>query len=737
MQVTEEVALEHGLTKNEYAAIKSILNRTPTLTELGIFSVMWSEHCSYKHSRPLLATLPVEGERVLQGPGENAGAVDIGEGLALVFKIESHNHPSAVEPFEGAATGVGGILRDIFTMGARPIALLDSLSFGELDNPRTRYLLKGVVNGISHYGNCVGVPTVGGELQTMNKYKGNPLVNAMCVGFARHEEIISARASGPGNPVYYFGNPTGRDGIHGATFASEELGEDKEEKRPSVQVGDPFTEKLIMEASLELIASGCLVSIQDMGAAGLTCSASEMAEKGGLGITIDLDKVPQRAKNMTSYEIMLSESQERMLAVCQAGKEDVLHRILKKWELEPCKIGYLTDDKLFRVNHKSQEVACIPVHDVAEGAPVCEVSAEKPAYVQTMPTYNEGVSLESWQDALQRLVAHPHFASKRWIYEQYDYMVQTNTVVRPGQDAALLRLKDSDKAVSVTTDTNGYYCYLDPEKGGKIVVAQAARNCVAAGAQPLAVTNCLNFGNPENPEIYWQFQEVIKGMRQACQILETPVTGGNVSLYNETRSAEGKVEAIYPTPVIGMVGLLENVARYMTAFFKKENDGIYLVGKPSENLGGSQYLKILNGEERGPCPEIDLQEERKTQQFILRAIRKELFSSVHDVSEGGIMIALLESLLWSGKEWGALLQPDCSVKNRTAFLFSEIQSSFLVSVGRDKEKDFLEQADQAQVPVVYLGKVTEKPAICWEDDILHLAEMRSLYEKALENTVAQ
>ncbi len=737
MAVTLQIALEHGLNQREFENIQKLMGRTPTLTELGIFSVMWSEHCSYKHSRSLLKTLPVEGKSVLEGPGENAGVIDIGDEQALVFKIESHNHPSAVEPFEGAATGVGGILRDIFTMGARPIALLDSLSFGELDNPRTRYLVKGVVNGISHYGNCVGVPTVGGELQTTGSYKGNPLVNVMCVGLARHEEIIRAKASGPGNPVYYFGNPTGRDGIHGATFASEELGEDNEDKRPSVQVGDPFTEKLILEASLELIASGCLDSIQDMGAAGLTCSASEMASKGNLGIRIDLDKVPQRAQNMSAYEIMLSESQERMLAVCKAGQEHVLEAILEKWELEPHKIGYLTDDSMLRVSHKSNEVACIPVRSLADEAPICHPHAEIPEYFQNIQLFSpDDEPLLSWDKAAIKIFTHPHFASKRWIYEQYDHMVQTNTVIRPGQDAALVRIRDTEKAIAVTTDTNGYYCYLDPEKGGRIVVAQAARNCVAVGAVPLAITNCLNFGNPEKPGIYWQFQQVIKGMKEACQALETPVTGGNVSFYNETRTADNEVQAIYPTPVIGMVGLIEDISHHMTASLKNEGDRIYLVGKPSENLGGSQYWKIIHKTDRGPCPDIDLLQEKNVQEFILAAIAEELVCSVHDVSEGGIMAALLESALWSRQQAGIELDPDVEVDNRTAFLFSEIQSAFIVSLDRKKEPKFLNNATVNNIPVTFLGSVSENPIISWDKESISLSAIRKVYENSLEDTLS-
>lgn len=732
MRVTLQIALEHGLSEQEYKKIVDLLGRTPSFTELGIYSVMWSEHCSYKHSRTQLKTLPVEGKHVLEGPGENAGIIDIGEDLALVFKIESHNHPSAVEPFEGAATGVGGILRDIFTMGARPIALLDSLSFGVLDNPRTRYLFQGVVKGISHYGNCVGVPTVGGELQTMLQYSGNPLVNAMCVGLANHNEIIRAKASGPGNPVYYFGNSTGRDGIHGATFASEELGEDNEDKRPSVQVGDPFTEKLILEATLELISSGCLVAIQDMGAAGLTCSASEMASKGNLGIHLDLDKVPRRALNMSAYEIMLSESQERMLAVCKAGKEHILQDILRKWELEPCKIGHLTDDGMLRVSHEGKEEACIPVRTLADEAPLYHPVAKTPEYLEHIPMDMPGVSLLDWKKAVFHLFAHPHFASRRWIYEQYDYMVQTNTVIKPGQDAALIRIKNSSKAVAVTTDTNGYYCYLNPEEGGKIVVAQAARNCVAVGALPLGITNCLNFGNPEKPEIYWQFQHVVKGMKEACEVLQTPVTGGNVSFYNETRSENNQVQAIYPTPVIGMVGLIDNLSLHITAPLKRDGDRIYLVGKPSENLGGSQYWKILYKTDRGPCPFIDLQYEKKIQDFVLQSIRKQWFASVHDVAEGGILIALLEKMLWSNEDLGVEFLPECDVKNRTAFLFSEIQSAFIVSVPPEKEKEFLQSVRSAQIDAVSLGRVKKEPVFTWGSDTLALADIRERYDNSLK-----
>ena len=731
MKITPELIEEHGLTFEEYEKILEILGREPTFTELGIFSVMWSEHCSYKNSKALLKMLPTEGEYILQGPGENAGAVDIGDGYAIVFKIESHNHPSAVEPFEGAATGVGGILRDIFTMGARPIALLDPLRFGELNDAKTRYLANGVISGISHYGNCVGVPTVGGEFMVEDSYKGNPLVNVMCIGIVKKDKIIRAKAEGVGNPVYYFGNATGRDGIHGATFASEELGEDVEDKRPSVQVGDPFTEKLILEATLELIESGCLVAIQDMGAAGLTCSSAEMAGKGNVGIEIDLDKVPQRAKNMTAYEIMLSESQERMLAVCKKGKEHILENILRKWELEPYKIGHLTDDGKLTVKFKGEVVASIPAKQLSEDAPVYKREGRIPSYFRKVNKEFDFYSLKeySFKETLSRMFGHPNFAKKNYIFEQYDYMVQTNTVILPGQDAAVLQIKGSKKGIAVATDGNGYYCYLNPYEGAKIAVSQCARNLVAVGAKPLAITNCLNFGNPIRADIYWQFEQCIKGMKDACEYLNTPVTGGNVSFYNETKKGD-KTESIYPTPVIGMIGLIEDIKNIVT-FEYKDAEEIYLIGNFEENIGGSQFLKIIYDRKIGPCPVLDLEREKKVQDFILKGIEDNLFSSVHDVSEGGIIINILESLFGSEKNLGVEIYPKFEYRRLDFAMYSEFQSAFVVSISSGNREKLKKYAMERGIEIYKIGKILDKPVIRIGSEEIKRAFIQNIYETSL------
>lgn len=737
-EVTPALVADHGLTQEEYQKILEILGRTPSFTELGIFSVMWSEHCSYKHSRALLKNLPTTGECMLQGPGENAGAIDIGDEQAVVFKIESHNHPSAVEPFEGAATGVGGILRDIFTMGARPVAMIDPLRFGPLDNPRTKYLVKGVVSGISHYGNCVGVPTVAGEFMVEDGYQGNPLVNVMCVGLAEKSHLITSEAKGVGNPVYYFGSPTGRDGIHGATFASEELGDDVEDKRPSVQVGDPFTEKMILETTLELIASGCLVAIQDMGAAGLTCSTAEMASNGKMGIEIDLDKVPQRAKNMSAYEIMLSESQERMLAVCKKGQEDVLEAIVSKWELQPCKVGYLKEDGIMTVKWQGETVAQIPAAKLADEAPIIYKNGVEPPYfkeINSKSVDNEKLDSISLEDGIKTMLAHPNFSSKAWIYEQYDHMVQTNTMVAPGQDAAVLTIKDTDKALGISSDGNGYYCYLNPYEGSKIVVSQAARNLVAAGIKPMAATNCLNFGNPTKDHIYWQFEKVIEGMSEACTALNTPITGGNVSFYNETRNNDGKIEAIYPTPVMGVVGIRRDRSKVMTMNYKNAGDSIFVVGDIEENTGGSQYLKIVHELLQGPCPMIDMEKEVAVQDAVLEAINEELFASVHDLSEGGIMINVLESVFKADATIGVELNPECDIASPNAFYFSEFQSAFVVSVCKEKEDAFKKWFADKKISVTRLGCVTEDAAVKVAEDRFDRSKFEAIYTDSFRNSL--
>ncbi|WP_461202338.1 phosphoribosylformylglycinamidine synthase subunit PurL [Anoxybacillus sp. TBDG-1] len=690
---------EMGLTDEEFAMVERILGRLPNYTETGIFSVMWSEHCSYKNSKPVLKKFPTEGKHVLQGPGEGAGIVDIGDGLAVAFKIESHNHPSAIEPYQGAATGVGGIIRDVFSMGARPIALLNSLRFGELTSPRVKYLFERVVAGIGGYGNCVGIPTVGGEVQFDAAYEGNPLVNAMCVGLIRHEDIQKGIAAGVGNTVMYVGAKTGRDGIHGATFASEELTEQSEQKRPAVQVGDPFMEKLLLESCLEVIHSDALVGMQDMGAAGLTSSSAEMASKAGSGIELNLDLVPQRETGMTPYEMMLSESQERMLLVVQKGREQEIIDVFAKYGLEAKAIGRVTDDHMLRLYHHGEVVAEIPVDALAKDAPVYHKPSQEPAYYREFQTIQYTPTVDNYEETLLALLSQPTIASKQWVYEQYDYMVRTNTVVAPGSDAAVLRIRGTNKALAMTTDCNSRYVYLDPEVGGKIAIAEAARNIVCSGAQPLAVTDCLNFGNPEKPEIFWQLEKAVEGMSEACRVLETPVISGNVSLYNETNG-----EAIYPTPIVGMVGIVEHMSHVTTQSFKQHGDLIYVIGEAKQEFGGSELQKRLTGRIFGKAPTIDLHVEAKRQQQLLAAIRAGVVASAHDVSEGGLAVALAECLI-DAQGLGARVDIQGDVVSE---LFSETQSRFVVTVKKEHQQTF-EQLVQA----VCIGEVTN-------DETLHV-----------------
>ncbi|GAB2673618.1 phosphoribosylformylglycinamidine synthase subunit PurL [Paenibacillus thermoaerophilus] len=688
-----------GVTDEEYAKICGFLGRKPNYCEIGVFSVMWSEHCSYKNSKPILKKFPTTGPRVLMGPGEGAGIVDIGDNQAVVFKIESHNHPSAIEPYQGAATGVGGIIRDIFSMGARPVALLNSLRFGRLDNERVKYLFENVVSGIAGYGNCIGIPTVGGEVVFDESYEGNPLVNAMCVGLINHDEIQRGVAKGIGNPVLYVGPATGRDGIHGATFASEELTEESESKRPAVQVGDPFMEKLVMEACLELIKSGIVVGIQDMGAAGLTCSSSEMASKAGNGMELVLDRVPQREPGMTAYEMMLSESQERMLFVVRPEHEQQAKDIFRKWGLICETVGKVTDDGRLRLIHHGEVVGDIPVTALVDECPVYHKPSKVPAYYEEnahvdTTRYPEVTDL---QGALEKLLATPSIASKEWVYNQYDYMVRTNTFVPPGSDAAVVGIDGTRKALAMTTDCNGRYVYLDPEVGGRIAVAEAARNIVCSGGEPLAITDNLNFGSPEKPEIFWQLEKAADGISEACRVLETPVIGGNVSLYNE--NAKG---AIYPTPVIGMVGLVADVDHITTQGFKKEGDVIFLLGETKAELGGSEFQKVLHGVVEGRPPQIDLAVERKLQQALLGAIRSGLVASAHDLSEGGLAVALAESAI-SGKIGASV---DVATELRADFaLFSESQSRVLVSASPANADALAQAFVSAGVPCARLGTV--------------------------------
>ncbi|MGZ5931566.1 MAG: phosphoribosylformylglycinamidine synthase subunit PurL [Rhizomicrobium sp.] len=633
-KITPELVAEHGLTEDEYGRIKRLLNREPSFVELGIFSVMWSEHCSYKSTRIHLRKLPTRAPWVLQGPGENAGVIDIGDGDACIFKMESHNHPSFIEPYQGAATGVGGIMRDVFTMGARPIAMMNALRFGEPSHPKTRHLVSGVVSGIGGYGNCMGVPTVGGEVNFHKSYNGNILVNAMCIGLARTDKIFLSAAKGAGNPVVYIGSKTGRDGIHGATMASAEFSEDSEEKRPTVQVGDPFTEKLLLEACLELMATDAIIAIQDMGAAGLTSSSAEMADKGGSGIELDLDKVPQREANMTAYDMMLSESQERMLAVLKPGREAQAQAIFKKWELDFAVIGITTDTHRLVVKHKGEIVADMPVTALSDEAPLYERPFSKRPPATGTPLFDASRPV---MDSLSKILAAPDMCSRRWVWEQYDYTVMADTVQIPGGDAAVVRVHNTNKGLAITTDVTPRYCKADPYEGAKQAVAEAWRNITAVGAKPLAVTDNLNFGNPQKPEIMGEIVSGIDGIGEACRALDFPVIGGNCSLYNETNG-----EGILPTPAIGGVGLMADVHRMASVAFKREGDAIILVGDTKGHLGQSIYLREVEGREEGPCPPVDLAAEKRDGDFVRKLIEDGRVDTVHDVSDGGLLVAVAE-----------------------------------------------------------------------------------------------
>ena len=704
-EVTLELALEHGLTEEEYRKILEILGRKPNYTELGIFSVMWSEHCSYKNSIAVLKTLPRTGKSLLVKAGEeNAGLVDIGDGLAVAFKIESHNHPSAIEPFQGAATGVGGILRDIFTMGARPIASLDSLRFGPLTNPRNKYLFDHVVQGIAHYGNCVGVPTVAGEVYFEECYTGNPLVNVMTVGIVEHEYIVSATAKGEGNAVMIVGSATGRDGIHGATFASEELTEESEYRRPSVQVGDPFTEKLLLEASLELAKKGFLVGVQDMGAAGISCSTSEMSARGKSGMIIDLSKVPLREPGMTPYEIMLSESQERMLVVVKKGFEEETKKIFSKWGLNCVEIGKVTNTQLLEIYMNGEKVGEIPAWHLVlgGGAPVYTRKTKYPSYIEEIRAFDidEIPEPEDYNEVLLKLISSPNIADKSWVFRQYDYSVMTNTALPPGYGAGVLRIKGTRKALAVKTDGNGRYTYLNPYRGGAIAVAEAARNVVCTGARPLAITNCLNFGNPYDEEIYYQFKNAVHGMGDACRVFDTPVTGGNVSFYNE--SPDGP---IYPTVVVGMLGLIKDISHITTPWFKNEGDFIILIGNIKGELGGSEYLKVIHGLVKGDAPSIDLEFERRIHDAVLEAIRKGIVNSAIDISDGGLAIALAEACIKNPSgPMGASVYLSGDARN-DELLFSECQSCIVVTVREDNLLEMEKIASKNMVPSTTIGRV--------------------------------
>jgi phosphoribosylformylglycinamidine synthase len=706
MTITDQVLDRHGVTRDEYALIVEKLQREPTITELGIFSVMWSEHCSYKSSRVHLRTLPTTGPRVLQGPGENAGAVDIGDGLAAVFKIESHNHPSFIEPYQGAATGVGGIIRDIFTMGARPIALLNSLRFGSLADPLVRRTMAGVVSGIAGYGNSIGIPTVGGEIGFDESYTGNPLVNVFCLGISRADEIIKGTASGVGNAVYYVGAKTGRDGIHGATMASAEFDETLEEKRPAVQVGDPFMEKLLLEACLEVMKTDALIGIQDMGAAGLTCSTCEMGSRGGAGVEIDVSLVPQRETGMTPYEIMLSESQERMLLVVKQGREAEVERIFDKWDLHAVHIGRVTSDGRMRVMERGTVVAEIPNSALTDEAPVYRRPMAEPAYLRDAQHLDLAAlgSPAAPPEVFRRLLASPTVASKRWVYRQYDHMVRTNTLVLPGMGAGVVRVKGTTRALALSVDCNGRFVYLDPFRGAQLAVAEASRNVACAGGEPIGATNCLNFGNPQKPEIMWQFGKAVEGMGDACRALGIPITGGNVSLYNET---DGR--SVLPTPVIGVVGLVENADAVVRRTFQEAGDAVVLLGDSRDELGGSEYLAVMHGMIAGRPPSLDLVREGALQRILVEGAATGLIRSAHDCAEGGLAVTVAESCFDTGV--GVVVELPVITAAAPGFddvttLFGESASRAVVSVRPAQLAELLALAAAHRVPAARIGTVS-------------------------------
>jgi phosphoribosylformylglycinamidine synthase len=717
-KITPEIVREHGLSDAEYDRILTLMGREPTMVELGIFSVMWSEHCSYKSTRAHLKKLPTKAPWVIQGPGENAGVIDIGDGDAAIFKMESHNHPSFIEPYQGAATGVGGIMRDVFTMGARPIAMMNALRFGEPDHPKTRHLVSGVVSGIGGYGNCMGVPTVGGEVNFHKSYNGNILVNAMCVGLARQDKIFLSAAKGAGNPVVYVGSKTGRDGIHGATMASAEFDDASEEKRPTVQVGDPFTEKLLLEACLELMATDAIIAIQDMGAAGLTSSSAEMGDKGGSGIELDLDKVPQREANMTAYEMMLSESQERMLAVLKPGREAQAEAIFKKWELDFAVIGITTDTKRLVVKHKGKVEADMPITALSDAAPVYERPYTERAPVTGEPAYDKSRNVLA---SLKAILASPDMASRRWVWEQYDNTVMADTVQIPGGDAAVVRVHGSNKALAITTDVTPRYCRPDPFEGGKQAVAEAWRNLTAVGARPLAVTDNLNYGNPQKPEIMWEIVAGIDGIGAACRALDFPVIGGNCSLYNETNG-----EGILPTPAIGGVGLMADVTKMASVAFKRPGDVIILIGETKGHLGQSIYLREIEGREEGAAPRVDLAIEKKNGDFVRSLIEAGRVDTVHDISDGGLLVAIAEMAMprGIGAAVGIAGLPDA-----IAFWFGEDQARYVIAAPFAEAEKLVADARAAGIIVAELGK-TGGDAITLEGkDSVKVAALKDSFER--------
>jgi len=732
MEITAETAAQLRITAEEFELIKQKLGHTPNFTELCAFSGMWSEHCSYKNSIKWLKTLPRDGKKMLVKAGEeNAGLMDIGDGYGVVFKIESHNHPSAIEPFQGAATGVGGINRDIFTMGARPIASLNSLRFGNINDPKTQHLLAGVVHGIGHYGNCFGVPTVGGEIYFEDCYHTNPLVNAMSVGILKNGETVSATAEGVGNPVFFVGSATGKDGIGGASFASAEITADSAEDLPAVQVGDPFQEKKLLEACLEVIQTGAVVGMQDMGAAGIICSTAEMSAKGNAGMRIDLSKVPTRQKDMKAWELLLSESQERMLLVVKKGQENAVLKVFEKWDLPCSHIGDVTNDGLLHFYMGAQLEATLPAVELVlgGGAPQYEREFKEPAYLQKIKAFDAGniPVPENIKSIAEQLVSLPNIASKRWVFEQYDSMVGAgNTNTNSPSDAAVVLAKPTNKALALTTDCNSRYVYADPYKGAMIAVAEAARNIVCSGGMPLGVTNCLNFGNPYDPEVYWQFVNAIKGMGDACKKFDTPVTGGNVSFYNQ--SPDGPV---YPTPTIGMVGLLDNVDAKMTMDFKKLNDIIYLIGQSRDDISSSEYLHKIIGEEFSPAPYFNLEEEYAVQQAVHELIKNKLIVSAHDISEGGLFITLVESGF--NRELGfEVIEKSIGIR-KDAYWFGEAQGRVIVSVSEEGKHAFTDFMKTMTVPFAELGKVTANEIIIDNENWGRIGEWKEKYDDAITN----
>ncbi|HYO16181.1 MAG TPA: phosphoribosylformylglycinamidine synthase subunit PurL [Thermoanaerobaculia bacterium] len=695
LDITPEVLKRHKMTPEELERLRGFLGRDPSWTELGITSALWSEHCSYKSSKIYLKEFPTEGPRVLQGPGENAGVVDIGHGWVAVFKMESHNHPSFIEPYQGSMTGVGGILRDIFTMGARPIACMDALRFGEIDAPRMRFLIDGVVRGIGDYGNCVGIPTVGGETGFHSCYNGNILVNAFALGIARRERIFHARASGPGNPILYAGSRTGRDGIHGATMASDAFDRESEKQRPTVQVGDPFTEKVLLEACLEAMRTGAIVAIQDMGAAGLTSSTFEMAGRGGVGMALDLDRVPLREPGLTPYEMMLSESQERMVLVTHKGREEEVAKVFRRWGLEVAKIGEVTTTGRAVLTWQGQTVADIPIRPLTDDAPVYRRPVAEPADLEARWKAPEVPQPSDPRDALERLLATPELASKAWIWQQYDHTVRTNTVQGPGGDAAVLLLKGTPSGLAMTCDVNPVYCALDPRRGGAQAVAEAVRNLACAGAEPVGLTDCLNFGNPENPEVSWQFREAIRGMSEACRALGVPVISGNVSFYNETEGT-----SIYPTPAVAMVGVIPNLAGIPSPWFEREGDRVVLLGEDRSEFGGAAFLRLLHGIEQGRPPEVDLDAELRLARLVRGLAVKGLIRTAHDLSEGGFLLALTEAC-FGARRLGARVE----VPLAGADLFSETQGRAIVACQPPLLDRVLLAAEEAGVPAREIGEV--------------------------------